>query len=56
MRETKVDQMNGVQLYGAVPVQQRAETVHSLQITTAPTPVFQVVDTLSALATWKVAA
>jgi hypothetical protein len=55
MTGTIVVQTNAVQLYGAVPVQQRAETVHTLQIT-ANGDLSPVANTLSALAAWKVAA
>ena len=44
-----------VRLYGVVPAEQRAETVHSLQRTSSPDS-YPVVETLSALAAWKVAA
>ncbi len=53
--QTHAVQANDTQLYGVVPVQQRAETVHSLQVS-ANVDRSRVMSTLSALAAWKVAA
>jgi hypothetical protein len=55
MTGTNAVQTNAIQLYGVVPVQQRAETVHSLQVTVSPDS-SPVINALSAVAAWKAAA
>lgn len=53
MTDFRID--NVVSLYGAVPVAQRADTLHSMQATINAEEDLEVTDTLTAIAAWQVA-